>query len=122
MKSLIFIRDIFRKYSLLLLLSTVLVIFVSIIEATSLFTIGPLIDLSVDPTLQNASPLTNRIVSIMAGLGVPLRFNTYLTLFAVLIILSSTLRILFRYCLVRMRFIVVRDLTIGTFSDFLNSK
>ncbi|NQT23178.1 MAG: ABC transporter ATP-binding protein, partial [Candidatus Omnitrophica bacterium] len=122
MKSLDFIRSIFRKYPLLLIFSAVLVIFVSAIEACSLFTIGPLVDLLVHPNLQNISPLTDKIMKIAESFGIPLKLTNYLLLFVAFIILSSIMRILLRNWIVRTKFVVIRDIMIGTFKDFFNAK
>ena len=79
MKALIFIRDIFRKYPLLLIASTVLVVFVSLIEACSFFTVGPLVDFLIHPDMQGISPLTQRIMKIVESFGIPFTLKSYLT-------------------------------------------
>jgi len=122
MKALIFIRDIFKKYPLLLTASTVLVIFVSLIEACSLFTIGPLIDFLIHPDMQNMSPLTHKVMDVMGYFGISLGIRSYLLIFAMFIILSSSLRILARYWILKAQFTMLLNLVTETFKTFFHTR
>lgn len=122
MKALIFIREIFKKYPVLLTISTVLVVFVSIIEACALFTVAPLIDFLVNSDLQNVSPLTQRIMTIIDSIGLPVSLGSYLIIFVVFIVLSSSFRIFARHSILRTKYAVLRDLMLGTFEDFFRAR
>ncbi|UCD54974.1 MAG: ABC transporter ATP-binding protein [Candidatus Omnitrophota bacterium] len=122
MKALTFIRDIFRKYPTLVTVTTVLVVFVSVVEAACLFTVGPLVDVLIHPALENISPLTQKVMNVMQFFDIPLVLKSCLIVFIVFVILSSALRILVRYSILSIKYIVLRDLTVGTFSDFFHAR
>lgn len=122
MKVIIFIRDIFRKYPGLLAMNTALVILVSFVEACSLFTVGPLVDFLIHPDLQGVSSLTERVMSVMSFVGLPLTQTSYLIIFVVFIILSSGFRIFARYSILKTKYVVLRELMCGTFEDFFCSR
>jgi len=54
MKVFIFVRGMFRKFPVLLTITVVLAVSASIIEAVSIFTVGPLIDSLTNSDLQNS--------------------------------------------------------------------
>lgn len=122
MKALIFIRDIFKKYPVFLTVNTVLVVFVSVLEACTLFTVAPLIDFLTHSDLQSVSPLTKRVMSIFNYIGLPATLGSYLIIFVVFIVLSSGFRIFARHSILRTKYAVMRDLMLGTFEDFFNAR
>ncbi|MBI5124234.1 MAG: ABC transporter ATP-binding protein [Candidatus Omnitrophica bacterium] len=122
MKTLVFVREIFKKYPSLVAINILLVILGGAIETCSLFAIGPLIDLLIHPDLQNVSQITHQAIKIMKAIGVSLTLANYLILFMVFIIASSVLRILVKYALVKTRYDLHRDLVIGTFEDFMRAR
>ena len=71
MKALVFIRDIFKKFPLLLMANTVLLVAVSVFAAGSLFTISPLVDFFIHPDSQEISPLTQKAVDILRFFNLP---------------------------------------------------
>ena len=122
MKSLFFIGDILKKYPKLLIVGTLLVISLSVVEACSLITIGPLIDLLINPDLEGTSQLTKVVVKTMHSIGLPVRLEIYLIIFLVFISLSSSLRIFVRHSVLKIKYAVQRDLILGTFNDFFNAR
>lgn len=117
-----FVRDIFKKYPALLITSTLLVLFVSAIEACSLFTVGPLVDFLIHPDLTGVSPLTAKVIDILNFFGIPLVFSYYLIIFIAFILIASVLRILATYILLRAKQAMLRDIFLGTFQDFFNAR
>ncbi len=122
MKALIFMRNVFKKYPALLSTSTVLLLFVSLLEMCALFTVAPLMDFLTNPDLQNISPLTARIMSIMENVGLPTTLGSYLILFLIFVVLSSGFRIFARYSILKIKYTVLQDLMLGTFEDFFNAR
>jgi len=122
MKALVFIRDIFRRYPLLLILSTLLIIFVTMIEACSLLTVGPLVDFLLHPDLQNLSPLTERIIRVIEFFGIPVALKSYLVIFGTFIILASGFRILLHYSILNTKYAMERRLIVGTFDIFFHAR
>lgn len=122
MKVLAFIGDIFRKYPLLLIVTTLLVVLVSVIEACSLFAVGPLVDFLIQKNQQVVSPLTRQIIRIMEAFGVPSKLSSYLIIFGIFIVLGSSLRVIMRHSILRAKYAVLRDLVIRTFDDFFHAR
>ena len=122
MKAFIFIRDIFKRFPLLLAANTLLQVFVGIVEAGSVFAIGPLVDFLIHPDLTQASPLTVGITKVMSRFGLPVTVGSYLILFAVVISLAAGLRILARFSILKTKYALCRDIMLGTFSDFFRAR
>lgn len=122
MRALLFIKNLFKKYPKLLISNIILVVIVGVIEACSLFTVGPLIDFLVHPDMKEVSSLTKRVMSAMDFIGLPVNLGIYLWIFAAFILLGSLFRILGRYSILKTKYAVLRDLMIGTFDDFFNAR
>ncbi len=122
MKILSFIREIFRKYPRLFIANTALVIFLGVIDICAIFSVAPLIDFLTHPDMVGISPLTERIVGLMGSIGLPVTLPVYSCIFLVFVSLSGGLRILVRYSLLRAKYVLTRDLILGTFKDFFNAR
>lgn len=122
MKAFTFIREIFKKFPRLLIITVGLSVLVSVIEATSILTVGPLVDFLIHPNLQDVTPFTHWVTKIMEVFGIPLRLGGYLTICIIFIILGSAFRILARHSILKTIYAVVRDLMLGTFEDFFNAR
>ncbi|MFH1287795.1 MAG: ABC transporter ATP-binding protein [bacterium] len=122
MKALLFIRDIFKKYSRLFIINTALVVLLGIVDICALVAIGPLIDFLTHSDLVGISPLTERVVWIMNFIGLPVTLGVYSCVFLIFVSLSSGLRIFVRYSLLKTKYVLGRDLLLGTFDDFFKAK
>ncbi|UCD15383.1 MAG: ABC transporter ATP-binding protein [Candidatus Omnitrophota bacterium] len=121
MRTFSFIKELFQKYPRLLAITTLLVVFVGVIEACSLFTVGPLIDFLVNSDSAQMSPFTHKVMAVMKFVGLPLTLGCYFFIFAIFVTLGSGFRILARRAILVTKYAVLRDLTIGTFGDFFNA-
>jgi len=122
MKTLIFIRDIFRKFPFLLITNTILVIIVTLFNACSLFTIGPIVDLFIHPNLQGLSPLTAKAISILKFFDLPVTLGSWVVIFVIFITLSSIFQVIARHSILKTKYTVLRNITLGTFEDFFNAR
>lgn len=122
MKAINFIREIFRKFPLLLAANTFLLVGVSLFEACSFFTIAPVVDILIHPDLQGISPLTQKAVAVMAFIGFPVTLFSCLAVFFSFITLSSLFYVFARYSIFRTKYAVLRELILGTFDDFFASR
>ena len=122
MKALIFIRDIFKKFPVLFISNTLLLVAVSLFSAFSLFTISPLVDFLINPDLHNISPLTQKAIAILKVLGLPVTLNSWLFVFLIFITLSSLFEVLARHSILKTKYAVLRDIMLGTFRDFFNAR
>ncbi len=117
-----FIKEIFKKFPLLLTTNTGLLIGVNILGACSLFTISPVVDFFLHPDLKGASPLTLKAMGFLESLGLPVSLKSWLLIFISLVALASLLMVLARYLILRTKYAVLGDTMAGAFGDFFNAR
>jgi len=117
-----FIHELFRKYPYLLLSNVLLVVVVNFIGAVSLFTLAPIIDFFINPDLENASEVTLEMVSFILSIGLSATLGNFLGVFLIFQVLKNVLNICARYMMLHTKYSVLRDLTMGTFTDFFNAR
>lgn len=122
MKSLIFIREIIKRFPFLLISATLIMIMSSLIEAVTLFSIAPIVDLLINQDLQGASAITQKMATLMAYIGMPVTLVSFLTFFLALNILKSCFQIGANYLIFKTKYTVHRDIMIETFEDFFLSR
>jgi len=122
MKSFIFIRDIFKKYPSLLIVNTLLLVMAGLIEAASLFTVIPLVDFTINPNLENVSPITRRIVAVMNFFNVPATLGSWSIFLITLVALNAILYVFARHLILRTKYALLRGLILGAFEDFFNAR
>lgn len=122
MKSFEFMRDIFRRFPLMFLASTLLLTLLNLIEAAAIFTIVPIVDLFTKPDLKGISFITQKAIDFMHYLKLPVSLISFLAIFVLFNILVSVLQILFRHFTLKAKYSVLRELMLGTFNDFFHAK
>ncbi|HBR15750.1 MAG TPA: ABC transporter ATP-binding protein [Candidatus Omnitrophica bacterium] len=118
MKSWDFIVEIFSRFPGLMVKNIVLVTVVSLLGACSLFTITPVVDFLIHPDLQGVSPLTIKMIDGMKTLGLPASLTSLLLIVVLFITLGSVLQLGVRHSLLRTKYVVSKDIMLGTFRDF----
>jgi len=122
MKAVLFIWANFRKYPFLLIGNVLLIVVASLIEATSLISIAPIVDFFTKSDLQNVSSITQKIVELGAHIGFPITLGTMIATFLILNILSSGFQIFAVHMILRTKYTVLRDIIMGTFEDFFQAR
>lgn len=122
MKVFSFIRDLFRKFPLLLGGNTIVLVVQSLIGTVSIFTVAPVIDFFISPDLQNASPITRQAAAIMRSIGLPMTLGSFLSVFLAFQFFKNGFTLFTRHCLLRTKYAVLRALIIGTFEDFFRAR
>ncbi len=122
MKAFILFRDLFRKFPLLFVGNILVLVVESLVGAASILAVAPVIDFFINPDVQNASQITRRAASILESLGLPVTLSSFLAVFLAFQLLKSGFTIFARQCLLRMKYAVSRDLTLGTFEDFFHAR
>lgn len=122
MKAIIFIREIFRKYPALLCTNILLLVVASLVEAASLFCIAPLVDFVINSDLHGGSPITQKVIAVLALVGFPITITSILFIFLALNVLRSGFQIGAMHLILRTKYVVLRDITLGTFEDFFNAR
>ncbi|MFC1692052.1 ABC transporter ATP-binding protein [Candidatus Latescibacterota bacterium] len=122
MKSLTFIRDILKKFPLLLIANTLLLVVASLTEAASILSIAPIFDYIIDPQFKNASPISQKAVTLITSLGIPATLGYFLILFLVLNVVRSGLQIAAMHLILKTKYTVLRSIMLGTFEDFFQAQ
>jgi ABC-type multidrug transport system fused ATPase/permease subunit len=122
MNAIVFIREIFRKYPALLCANIMLLVVSSLVEATSLFCVAPLVDFIINSDLHGGSPITQKVVAALALIGFPITIASILIIFLGLNVLRSGFQIGALHLILRTKYVVLRDIMLGTFEDFFNAR
>lgn len=122
MKAIIFIREIFRKYPALLCANITLLVGASLVEAASLFCVAPLVDFVINSDLHGGSPITQKVVAVLAFVDFPITVTSILIIFLALNVLRSGFQIGAMHLILRTKYVVLRDIMLGTFEDFFNAR
>ena len=122
MKAIIFIRELFRKYPVLLCSNILLLVGSSLVDAASLFCIAPLMDFIINSDLHGGSPITQKIMAVLAFVGFPISVAGILIIFLALNVLRSGFQIGAMHLILRTKYVVLRDIILGTFEDFFNAR
>src|SRR3989338_3580751 len=122
MKSMEFIFDLFKKFPGLMTKNIVLVVAVGLLGAGSLFTVTPVVDFFIHQDLQSASPLTIKVVEAMESVGLPVTLTSLLVMIVTFITLASVFQVFTRYSLLQTKYVLSKDIMIGTFKDFFDAR
>ena len=93
MKSAKFFQELFRKYPFLLCANILLLVLASLVEAASLFCVAPLVDFIINSDLHGGSPITQKVVAVLALVGFPITVASILIIFLALNVLRSEFQI-----------------------------
>ncbi len=121
-KQLDFFLFIFRKYPLLIVLNISCLVVGGLIDAVSIISLIPAVDLFINPDLQNVSASTRYIIEAMKYAGIPPSLGSVLTIFVLLVLVRSIFYIFSRYFIVKTRYRLQGNVLIGTFEDFFNAR
>lgn len=122
MKTFFFVRDIFRKFPLLFVANLLLLCMANLIEAAAIFTIVPIVDLLIKPDLQGVSFLTRKAAEALSYFGVRVTLVNFAIIFLTFNVLGNGVQILLRHLMLKAKYLVGRDLVLGTFEDFFNAR
>lgn len=121
MRTMLFIREIFKKFSFQLIMTAGLLMSVNFFVACSLLSISPIIDMFVHPNLEGISPLTAKVVSIMRFFNIPIALSNLLIIFVSFVTLSCLLQVGARFAILKTKYAVLRDIILETFKDFFDA-
>jgi len=115
-----FIGELFRKFPLLLVTNTVLLVLEGLLGIVALFTIAPIIDFFVGGG--TSSPITQRVTAALQAVGVTVSLGALLAVFVTFQILKNVFSIFAKHYVLRTKYAVLRDLIVGTFDDFFRAR
>ena len=116
-----FIKEMFKEFSFLMMISTILLVLVNLFGAFSLLTISPVVDRLIHPDMQGISPLTQKVIGVFQFFNIPNTLFGFMVTFIVFVALSSVLQVLARYSILKTKYRVLKKILVDTFKDFFNS-
>ena len=119
MKLLLFVNDIFRKFTLLFIISILVLGTVGIVEATSIFTLVPIIELYLKSKAE--SIITLKAIVIMNFFGLKVTVENLVIIFLALNLTVLIFQVFSRYLIQSIRYAVIKDIYYNTFKDFFRS-
>jgi len=122
MKILAFFRDLFKKFPLLLIGNTALLLLVNLVGVLSLFTIAPVVDHFLNTSAQNVSILTQRVGVLFERIGLPLTLGSFFIVFLLFQVLRNALYLLAKWATLKTWNIVLHVLFAGSFEKFFKAR
>ncbi len=122
MKTIRFIKEIFKEFPSLMITNIVLLLLVNLFATCSLLSISPVVDLYIHPDLKGISPLTLRIIHYAEILGIKVNFFNWVIILITLVMISSIVQVGVRYSILRIKYAVLRKIIIGAFRDFFYTR
>lgn len=122
MRIILFFIEVFRKFPFLIVSNVILLIIVGILDAASIITVTPVVDLMIHPDSNNLSTITIKINAILKSIGIPITLLSLMLVFLVFNILRSIFFILSKHFIFKTRTKVIKEMMLGTFEDFFNSQ
>lgn len=117
-----FLRYVASRFPGRLAINTAVLAGANALDVATIFAVAPIIDILINPGLGKASPLTQKLIGRLAGLGLPVSLESLLVMFFILFTVMNAFRILARYWLLKTQYVVLRDLYVGTFEDFFRAR
>ena len=117
-----FVLDLLRMFPGLLALNVLLLVAEGLLGVLSIVSLAPIIDAFITPGLEHASPITQALAPITARLGLPQTLAGFLVLFLGIQALKNAFTLLARHSLLRTKYAVLRELTVGTFNDLFQAQ
>jgi ATP-binding cassette subfamily B protein len=122
MRIILFFTEVFRKFPFQIISNIILLIVVGILDAASIITVAPVVDLMIHADSNNYSTITIKINAILKNMGIPITLLSLMIVFLVSNLLRSIFFILSKYFILNTRIKVIREIMLGTFEDFFNSQ
>ena len=122
MKTLFFIKQIFKRFPFLVIANTFLLLMVSLIDAISVVSLIAVIDLFLKQSHQATSPITQKIIAALEFVGLPATINWMLTIFIIFNVLKTCFQIIAYYSIFKTKYAALRDLMVGTIKDFFKAR
>ena len=116
-----FIKNIYKEFPKLILLTTILLFLVGMLDAASVITLAPVVDLLVNPDMQKVSGVTQYIIKIMSTLGITVTLINMLIIFFLFNLIKSLTYTFSRYYIFKTTYVLLKSLILGSFKDFFSA-
>ncbi len=121
MRALIFVRFVLKEYPLLVIGSSLVLIVTGLVETVTLFIIAPIIDTIISPDMQTASPISQKINATLSSLGLPVTLWALFAIYITLNLIKSGFQTYSMFLVLKIKYALSRDLTMGSFNDFFQA-
>ena len=122
MKFIFFIRVIFKRFPKKVTVNVLACALVAFVEIASVFSMLPLIDIFLHPDLNEISAITQKVVTLIALIGLaPSKIN-FMIIFLVVISFKSVFLILARYSIFQIKFAMLGSIINETYNSFFNAR
>lgn len=122
MKHAEFFLYIFKKYPVLITLNILCLVIGGLLDALSIISLIPAVDLFIKPDMRDVSVSTQYIIKAMKYAGIPASLGSVLFIFVMLVLIRSIFYISSRYFIVKTRYSLQGNILLGTFDDFFNAR
>lgn len=116
------LRQMLRGCEQALVLAVLLIALTSFVQASSIVSLAPIIDLLIHPSGADLSPLTQRIFLVFDFVGIPHTFLAVCVVFVGIIIVKNLLTAIAHAIVARMHFRIMRRVILEEFSAFLGAR
>ena len=117
-----FIREIFKKYPVLLIFNIVALLVLGLFNIASVLSLAPIVDLYLHPDIASASQVTRKVVSYFEFFGGEYTHRSIILLFIAFNMAAIFLKILIQYLVLKTKYAITLNLQLETFRDFFNAK
>ena len=118
----IFILELLRRFGKKLFLLVFLLLFESLILATSVLTIIPLADFILDPDLQNPSKVTVFSIKLLLFFNINPSYTVFSLIFILVNFIRSFSALFIQYAILKIKYSFVKNLTKNLLTDIFKSK
>lgn len=115
-------RKILKQNTLTLVGAVLLLTLASVVEASSIIGIAPIIDLLMHPDLQHVSVVTSTVARWLRAVGAPVSILSVMGFFLVLVILKNLISAVSRFVLTRVHFRLMTMMIVDVFQTFLGAR
>lgn len=122
MKSNSFVQYVFKGFSFHIMINVLVLSINGFVDSAAILFIAPIIDILVNPTFENISSITHRIVEIMNNFGFMASVGSFLFLFIGFNLLRSLFLIYASFLILKTKFALLRSIMLDSFEDFFNAK
>jgi ABC-type multidrug transport system fused ATPase/permease subunit len=122
MRASIYFKYIFRKYPGYLIKMIMLVFFTGLLEVAAIVTVAPIVDIFINPDLEETSVVTRKVVEAVNVIGLNASLITLMVIFIIANLFSSGIKIWIGYMIVKTRFIITKDIVCETIETFYRAR
>ena len=120
MKILKFVTTLISEYPHLFIMNTLLIVIMTIIDAASIISIAPAVDILISSNTEKASSISLYVNSFLGQIGITPSLGIILFIIVLLHFLRSAFSILSLYYIFKIKYAVTGDILIGTFNVIID--